>query len=89
VHALDKSTGASVWKQDKLAARRIGGPQLVGDHVGVVDAEGWLHLIAPSNGAYVGRIATDGSMPTSQPAAIVGGALWQSSAGTLYAARAR
>jgi hypothetical protein len=26
VHALDRSTGASVWKQDKLAARRIGGP---------------------------------------------------------------
>ncbi|MFI4925781.1 MAG: outer membrane protein assembly factor BamB, partial [Vicinamibacteria bacterium] len=42
VHALDRSTGASVWKQDKLAARRIGGPQLVGDQVGVVDAEGWL-----------------------------------------------
>jgi len=89
VHALDRSTGASVWKQDKLAARRIGGPQLVGDHVGVVDAEGWLHLISPVNGAYVGRVATDGSMATSQPAAIVGGALWQSTAGGLFAARAR
>ena len=89
VHALDKSTGASVWKQDKLAPRRIGGPQLVGDQVGVVDVEGWMHLMSPVNGAYVGRIATDGSMATSQPAAILGGALWQSSSGTLYAARAR
>ena len=89
VHALDKSTGASVWKQDRLAARRIGGPQLVGDQVGVVDVEGWLHLISPVNGAYVGRIATDGSAATSQPAAIVGGALWQSTTGTLFAARAR
>ena len=89
VHALDRSTGASVWKQDKLAARHIGGPQLVGDQVGVVDAEGWLHLISPGNGAYVGRIATDGGAPTSQPATIVGGALWQSSAGGLFAARAR
>jgi outer membrane protein assembly factor BamB len=89
VHALDKSTGASVWKQDRLAARRIGGPQLVGDHVGVVDVEGWLHLISPVNGAYVGRVATDGSAATSQPAAIVGGALWQSTAGTLFAARSR
>ena len=89
VHALDRSTGASVWKQDRLAARRIGGPQLVGDQVGVVDVEGWLHLLSPSDGSYVGRVATDGSAPTSQPAAIVGGALWQSGAGTLYAARAR
>ncbi|MEO8485567.1 MAG: outer membrane protein assembly factor BamB [Betaproteobacteria bacterium] len=89
VHALDKSTGASIWKQDKLAQRRIGGPQVVGDYVGVVDVEGYLHLLSPVNGAYVGRVATDGSAPTSQPATTVGGAAWQSSAGTLFAARAR
>lgn len=89
LHALDKSTGASVWKQDKLAQRRIGGPQIVGDQVGVVDAEGWLHLVSPVSGAYVGRVATDGSAPTSQAAIIVGGVAWQSTAGTLFAARAR
>ena len=89
VHALDKSTGASVWKQDRLAPRRIGGPQVVGDQIGVVDVEGWLHLLSPVNGAYVGRVASDGSAPTSQPAPIVGGVVWQSSAGTLFAARAR
>ncbi|MBP6564594.1 MAG: outer membrane protein assembly factor BamB [Burkholderiales bacterium] len=89
VHALDRSTGASVWKQDKLAQRRIGGPQLVADHVGVVDVEGWLHLISPVNGAYVGRVATDGSAPTSQPAATIGGATWQSAGGTVFSVRAR
>ena len=89
VHALDRSTGASVWKQDKLAPRRIGGPQLVADHVGVVDVEGWLHLISPINGAYVGRVATDGSAPTSQPAAAIGGAIWQSAGGTVFSVRAR
>lgn len=89
VHALDRSTGASVWKQDKLAPRRIGGPQLVADHVGVVDVEGWLHLISPINGAYVGRVATDGSAPTSQPAATIGGATWQSAGGTVFSVRAR
>ena len=89
VHALDRSTGASVWKQDKLAQRKIGGPQLVGDYVGVVDVEGWLHLISPINGAYVGRVATDGSAPTSQPAATIGGATWQSASGTVFSVRAR
>lgn len=89
VHALDRSTGASLWKQDKLAKRFIGGPQMVGDQVGVVDAEGWLHLLSPVNGAYVGRVATDGSAPTSQPVAMVGGVLWQSTAGALVAVRVR
>jgi len=70
VQALDRSNGASVWKQDLLAARRIGGPQIFGDFVGVVDAEGYLHLMSPANGAYVGRMATDGSAATSQPVAM-------------------
>ena len=89
VHALDRSTGASVWKQDKLAQRKIGGPQIVGDYVGVVDVQGYLHLISPINGAYVGRLATDGSAPSSQPVATIGGAAWQSSAGALFSVSAR
>ena len=89
VHALDRSTGASVWKQDKLAQRRIGGPQLVAAHLGVVDAEGWLPLTPPITGAYGGRGATDGSAPTSQPAATIGGATWQSAGGTVFSVRAR
>ena len=47
VHALDKSTGASAWKQDKLAQRRPGGPQLIGDYVAVVDVEGYVHPARP------------------------------------------
>jgi len=89
VQALDKSTGASVWKQDVLAARRIGGPVMVGDYVGVVDVEGYLHLLAASDGAYVGRTATDGSAPSSQPVGMLGGAVWQSSGGNLIRVTAR
>jgi outer membrane protein assembly factor BamB len=89
VQALDRSTGASVWKQEKLAKRKIGGPQLVGDYVGVVDIEGYLHLLSPVNGAYVGRLATDGKVATAQPELLLTGALWQSTAGTLYAVSAK
>ncbi len=89
VHALDRSTGATVWKQDLLAGRKIGGPQLVGDLVGVVDPLGVLHLLSPINGAYVGRLDTDGSPPTSQPELFLGSALWQSANGTLYAVSAK
>ena len=89
VHALDKSTGASVWKQDLLKDRKISGPQIVGDLVGVVDIEGYLHLLSPINGAYVGRMATDGTAATSQPAPFLGNVVWQSAGGNLYAVTAK
>ena len=84
VHAFDRSNGASIWKQDVLAKRRIGGPQLVGDDLGVVDVEGYLHVLSRTDGAYVGRLATDGSLATAQPIALGGGLLWQSEKGTVF-----
>lgn len=89
VHALDRSTGASVWKQDRLAERKIGGPQVSGDFVAVIDVEGYVHLLASSNGAYVGRLASDGTPPTGQPAPFLSNILWQSAGGNLYAVSAR
>jgi outer membrane protein assembly factor BamB len=89
VQALDRSTGASVWKQDLLAARKITGPVVLGELVGVVDVEGYLHLLATANGAYVGRMATDGTAPTSQPVQFGTSALWQSEGGNLYAVSAK
>jgi outer membrane protein assembly factor BamB len=89
VQALDRSTGASVWKQDRLAARRIGGPQVVGDFVAVIDVEGYVHLLSAGNGAYVGRMATDGSPATSQPALFLSSILFQSASGTLFAVTAK
>jgi outer membrane protein assembly factor BamB len=89
VQALDRTNGASVWKQDLLAQRKIGGPQIVGDLIGVVDIEGYLHLLSPINGAYVGRLATDGTAATAQPVPFLGSVLWQSAGGTLYAVTAK
>ncbi len=90
VQAFDRTTGASVWKQDRLAARKIGGPQVIGtDLVAVVDVEGYVHLLATTNGAYVGRMATDGSAPTSQPALFLASILFQTANGNLYAVTAK
>ena len=89
VQAFDRSNGASIWKQDVLAKRRIGGPQLVGDDLGVVDVEGYLHVLSRTDGAYVGRLATDGSLATAQPIALGGGLLWQSEKGTVFSVVAR
>ena len=90
VHALDRANGASVWKQEALAGRRIGGPQLVGDDLlAVVDVEGYAHLLSRTDGSYVGRLATDGSAPTGQPQRLGPAVVWQSGGGNVYALRAR
>ena len=89
VHALDKTTGASAWKQDKLAQRRPSGPQILGEHVAVVDVEGYVHLLDPNDGSLVGRIATDGVPATAQPVQVGANALWQSMGGTLVSVSER
>ena len=78
IQALDKTTGASVWKQDKLMQRFPSGPVVMGDYLGVVDAEGYLHVLDRSDGQLVGRAATDGKLPLSQPVAVGDAAVWQS-----------
>jgi outer membrane protein assembly factor BamB len=89
LHALDKSTGASLWKQDRIARRRPGGAQVVGNHIAVVDIEGYVHLFARSTGAYVGRLATDGSAATGQPQVAGGRLVFQTTSGNVYAVAAR
>ncbi len=84
VHALDKATGASAWKQDGLAGRSPSGPQQVGSHVGVVDAEGHVYLMTRSDGAFVATLATDGTPAASQPARNGDAMTWLSVGGTLY-----
>jgi outer membrane protein assembly factor BamB len=78
IQALDKTTGSSVWKQDKLGGRYPSGPVVIGDYLGVVDAEGYLHLLDRNDGRLVGRAATDGKPPLSQPMAAGEAAVWQS-----------
>jgi outer membrane protein assembly factor BamB len=89
VHALDKVTGASAWKQDKLAPRRVAGAQVAGDFLLVADPEGYVYLLDRSDGNLVGRMPTDGTPATSQPARSGANAVWQSEAGTLYAVTGR
>ena len=83
IQALDKATGVSAWKQDKLAQRRPGGPQLIGDYVAVVDTEGYVHLLDRREGTLVGRAATDGAPATAQPAREGANAVWESTNGTV------
>jgi len=60
VHALDRAGGATIWKQDRLFLRRLSAPlPLARDRSG--RCRSYVHFLSRESGAFVGRIATDGS----------------------------
>jgi len=54
--AINKITGALMWKQDGLKGRKLIGPVVWRGIVVVGDSEGWLHLFSPADGAPRGRV---------------------------------
>ncbi len=89
VLALDRSNGTSLWKQDKLFLRRLTSPLALGQEVAIGDVEGYIHFLSRDSGAFVGRVATDGT-PLRAPMVRMGDAfLVQTSGGTLYALSTR
>lgn len=69
VHAFDRNTGASIWKQERLSGRYVTGAAVIGNHVAVADFQGYVHLLSRSDGAIAGRVATDGSAIHLSPVA--------------------
>ena len=61
VHALDRNSGASLWKQDKLLNRRVSGPAVQRGVVAVADGEGIVHFLSREDGSFVARQKTDGT----------------------------
>jgi len=70
VQALDKTSGAGIWRQDKLAGRNVSAPLALGRHVVVGDLEGYVHLLSREDGSFAARIDTDGSAISAPPIAL-------------------
>jgi outer membrane protein assembly factor BamB len=85
VHALDRANGRSIWKQDRLANRRLSLPLPLEGEVAFGDFEGQVHFAARESGAFVARFATDGSAIRAAPLRLAGGVLVQTANGGLYA----
>jgi outer membrane protein assembly factor BamB len=85
VHALDRSSGRSVWKQDRLAHRRLSLPLAAGNAVAVGDFEGYVHFLARDSGAFVARFATGATAIVAAPTPLPGGLVVQTQSGGLYA----
>jgi len=85
VHAFDRLTGRSLWKQDKLAHRQLSLPHPISTAVAVGDLEGYVHFLAGDSGAFVARIATDGGAVRAAPIRLPTGFLVQTRNGGLFA----
>jgi outer membrane protein assembly factor BamB len=85
VHALDRSNGRSVWKQDRLTHRQLSAPAGGAEAVAVGDLEGYVHFLARDSGAFVARYATGGGPVRVPPARMDAGVLVQTQDGGLYA----
>ena len=55
VWALNRFTGATMWRQDKLLRRSITGPVLMGPHLAVADYDGYVHWLKREDGSIVAR----------------------------------
>jgi outer membrane protein assembly factor BamB len=85
IHALDRSTGRSVWKQDRLAHRQLSQPLPLGAELALGDLQGYVHLLARETGAFAARAGTDGSPVRVAPLIVPGGFVVQTQDGGLYA----
>lgn len=85
VVALDKNTGASAWKQDRLARRSPSTPLVFGNHVVVGDFEGQVHFLKIEDGSFAARIGTDGGAIAAAPRRVDDKVLVQTRKGGVYA----
>ncbi|MES2900137.1 MAG: outer membrane protein assembly factor BamB [Pseudomonadota bacterium] len=85
VSAFNREGGASAWKNDKLAYRRLSTPVSYGRAVAVGDYQGFVHFMSREDGAFLARAATDGSAIVSPPLVVGSNIIFQTQSGTVTA----
>lgn len=89
VWALDRRTGATFWKQDKLRYRNVTRPAVIGDYLVVGDFEGYLHWLSQDDGQLLARTRADDSGISAPPIAVAGELLVLANNGELSAWRVK
>lgn len=86
LNAFRRDGGASAWRNDKLANRRLSVPVSFGRAVAVGDGQGYVHFLSREDGSFLSRVKT-GSSPIIPASPIVAGAnvVFQTQAGALVA----
>jgi outer membrane protein assembly factor BamB len=60
VVAIDQQSAQEVWRQDALYLRRLSSPLAFSNYLAVGDSEGYLHILAQSDGRFLARRKLDG-----------------------------
>ena len=87
VRAFKAGSGQVVWSNEQLFLRRVTGPAKLAGTMAVADAEGFLHLLDPSDCHFVGRTKVDGSGVSAPMLSLGDSLIVQSNSGTLSAYR--
>ncbi|MGQ5521896.1 outer membrane protein assembly factor BamB [Chitinimonas sp. PSY-7] len=85
IQAFERAGGRSLWKSNDLYGRRVSGATPIGDYIAVGDFEGYVHLLAASDGRLVARQPTDKSPIVVPPKVISNRLLVQTQVGGLFA----
>ncbi len=85
VQALDKDSGSSIWKNERLAKRQTAAPIVFGKYLIMGDHDGYLYAIRRDDGSLAARIATDGSAIRLPPVKMDDEVLVETYDGGLYA----
>jgi outer membrane protein assembly factor BamB len=82
VVAFRRAAGANAWRQDKLLNRDLSTPLALRRAVLVGDFEGYVHFLAPEDGAVIARERLDGAI-VAAPRASGAGAIVQTQNGAV------
>lgn len=85
VHAMERGSGGSIWKQDKLLHRKVSAPATLGKLIAVGDFSGMLHLLQREEGDFAARVQIDSTPIVAPPHTISSGFLVQTVGGTVAA----
>ena len=84
ISAHNADNGREVWRVDALLHRDITAPVAMGSYLAFTDFEGYLHLMAQSDGRFVGRRKIDGAGVRSGVVAEGGRLYAMSNKGSLF-----
>ena len=85
VTAFARDTGSGTWRNNKLANRRLSSPVVTARALAVGDAQGFIHFLSREDGAFVARVATDGSRVVAASPLTANSAVFQTQAGVIVA----
>jgi outer membrane protein assembly factor BamB len=85
VQAIDQSSADNVWRQEGLQLRRLTSPVAFSNYVLVGDGDGYVHVLAQSDGRFVGRRKVGGKGLRSRSVVVDGTVYVLTNSGSLQA----